>query len=213
MLRQSSWWFHSWFYHPHPPHPQPSSPDSKVHGANMGPTWVLSAPYGHHVGPTNLALWDLLIILTKPAGHIYHGYDCYLECRPLYDLVPYWRPRLILLDFLQTWRWYEYGLHTLSALLYFVMKTYLSLTALSFSGATQNGMGKLRVLNHRIWQNNATTAKGRANKTACIFYRLYCKMIQAVVPHKYYTIVHRNMSQAGKQSVRYLWNRERERSR
>ena len=26
-------------------------PDSKVHGANMGPTWVLSVPDGPHVGP------------------------------------------------------------------------------------------------------------------------------------------------------------------
>ena len=32
-------------------------PDSKVHGANMGPTWVLSAPDGPHVGPMNLAIW------------------------------------------------------------------------------------------------------------------------------------------------------------
>ena len=31
-------------------------PDSKVHGANMGPTWVLSAPDEPHVGPTNLAI-------------------------------------------------------------------------------------------------------------------------------------------------------------
>ena len=31
-------------------------PDSKVHGTNMGPTWVLSAPDGPHVGPMNLAL-------------------------------------------------------------------------------------------------------------------------------------------------------------
>ena len=31
-------------------------PDSKVHGANMGPTWVLSAPVGPHVGPMNLAI-------------------------------------------------------------------------------------------------------------------------------------------------------------
>ena len=30
--------------------------DSKVHGANMGPTWVLSAPEGRHVGPINLAI-------------------------------------------------------------------------------------------------------------------------------------------------------------
>ena len=32
-----------------------TNPDSKVHGANMGLTWVLSAPDGHHVGPINLA--------------------------------------------------------------------------------------------------------------------------------------------------------------
>ena len=31
-------------------------PDSNVHGANMRPTWVLSAPDGHHVGPMNLAI-------------------------------------------------------------------------------------------------------------------------------------------------------------
>ena len=35
-------------------------PDSKVHGANMGPTWVLSVPGEHHVGPMNLAIRDWL---------------------------------------------------------------------------------------------------------------------------------------------------------
>ena len=35
-------------------------PKSKVHGANMGPTWVLSAPDGPHVGPMNLALRDVM---------------------------------------------------------------------------------------------------------------------------------------------------------
>ena len=33
-----------------------TNPDSKVHGANMGPTWVLSAPDGPHVGLMNLAI-------------------------------------------------------------------------------------------------------------------------------------------------------------
>ena len=33
-----------------------SFPDSKVHGAYMGPTWVLSSPGGPHVGPMNLAI-------------------------------------------------------------------------------------------------------------------------------------------------------------
>ena len=31
-------------------------PDRNVHVANMGPTWVQSAPDGPHVGPTNLAI-------------------------------------------------------------------------------------------------------------------------------------------------------------
>ena len=35
--------------------------DSKVHGANMGPNWVLSAPDGPHVGPMNFAIWDMYI--------------------------------------------------------------------------------------------------------------------------------------------------------
>ena len=35
-------------------------PDSKVHGANMGPTWVLSATDGPHAGPMNLALWYMI---------------------------------------------------------------------------------------------------------------------------------------------------------
>ena len=33
-------------------------PDNKVHGAKMGPTWVLSAPDGPHVGPMNLPIRD-----------------------------------------------------------------------------------------------------------------------------------------------------------
>ena len=33
-----------------------SYPDNKVHGANMGPTWVLSTPVGPHVGPMDIAI-------------------------------------------------------------------------------------------------------------------------------------------------------------
>ena len=33
-----------------------SLPDSKIHEANMRPTWVLSAQDGPHVGPMNLAI-------------------------------------------------------------------------------------------------------------------------------------------------------------
>ena len=45
-------WFHANMY------PFTNIPDSKVHGANMAPTRVLSATYGPHVGPTDLAVWD-----------------------------------------------------------------------------------------------------------------------------------------------------------
>ena len=40
-------------------------PDSKVHGAIIGPTWVLSSPGGPHVGPMNLAIWFNTL---KPVG-------------------------------------------------------------------------------------------------------------------------------------------------
>ena len=36
--------------------PDRSYPDTKVHGDIMGPTWVLSAPGGPHIGPMNLAI-------------------------------------------------------------------------------------------------------------------------------------------------------------
>ena len=36
---------------------QKPCPDSKVHGANVGPTWVLSVPGGPHAGLMNLAIW------------------------------------------------------------------------------------------------------------------------------------------------------------
>ena len=37
-----------------------TNPDSKVLGANMGPTWVLSAPDGPHDGPMNPAIREVI---------------------------------------------------------------------------------------------------------------------------------------------------------
>ena len=34
-------------------------PDSRVHGANMGPIWGRKGPGGPHVGPMNIALCDI----------------------------------------------------------------------------------------------------------------------------------------------------------
>ena len=50
-------------------------PDSKVHGANTGPIWVLSAPDGPHVGPINLAIrvhWQLPELLRGVIHHIWY---------------------------------------------------------------------------------------------------------------------------------------------
>ena len=33
------------------------TPDSKVHGANMGPIWCWQDPGEPHVGPMNFAIW------------------------------------------------------------------------------------------------------------------------------------------------------------
>ena len=37
-----------------------TTPDSKVHGANMGPIWGREDPGGPHVGPMNFAIWDII---------------------------------------------------------------------------------------------------------------------------------------------------------
>ena len=34
-------------------------PDSKVHGANMGPIWDRQDPGGPHVGHMSFAIWDI----------------------------------------------------------------------------------------------------------------------------------------------------------
>ena len=41
-----------------------NSPDSKVNGFNMGPTWVLSVPGRPHVGPMNLAIRECIQPIT-----------------------------------------------------------------------------------------------------------------------------------------------------
>ena len=40
----------------------PPSPDSKVHGANMGPIWGRQDPGGPHVGLMNLAIWASIVL-------------------------------------------------------------------------------------------------------------------------------------------------------
>ena len=53
-------------------------PDSKVHGANMGPTWVLSAPDGPHVDSMNIAIrvltWCLVNNLSQIPTVVFSAY-------------------------------------------------------------------------------------------------------------------------------------------
>ena len=41
-----------------------NTPDSKVHGANMGPIRGRQDPGGPHVGPMNFAIWDPYLAIT-----------------------------------------------------------------------------------------------------------------------------------------------------
>ena len=61
------------------------SPDSKVPGANMGPTWVLSAPDGLHVGPRNFAIMVPIHKWHRPnhirPHHLCSHCNCCRHCR------------------------------------------------------------------------------------------------------------------------------------
>ena len=66
-------------------------PDSKVQGVNMGPTWVLSAPDGPHVGPMNLAIRVVTVIgggcipYLASFCHTCACYSCHLSCHIFID--------------------------------------------------------------------------------------------------------------------------------
>ena len=46
-------------------------PDSKVHGAIMGPTWGWQDPGGPHVGPMNLAIWVIWSTWNYEVSHVH----------------------------------------------------------------------------------------------------------------------------------------------
>ena len=43
-------------------------PDSKVHGANMGPIWGRQDPGGPHVGPMNFVIWVAIHVYLENSG-------------------------------------------------------------------------------------------------------------------------------------------------
>ena len=72
-------------------------PDSKVHGANMGPIWGRQDPGGHHVGPMNFAIWDMLYDTTATQicieiCSVQHGmgWSCVGGVVEMYNVVMYY---------------------------------------------------------------------------------------------------------------------------
>ena len=52
------------------------TPDSKAHGANVGPIWGRQDPCGPHVGPMNFALWDNIVLFLTTCGVHYCSVSC-----------------------------------------------------------------------------------------------------------------------------------------
>ena len=65
-------------------------PDSKVHVANMRPTWVLSVPDGPHVSPMNLAIGVYICSkMSKGNGIIFKAWMVFNKTA-LYHFVTHW---------------------------------------------------------------------------------------------------------------------------
>ena len=54
-----------------------SFPDSKVHGANMGPIWGRQNPGEHHVGPMNFAI---RVCMAASCSYLFKWYFPYRPC-------------------------------------------------------------------------------------------------------------------------------------
>ena len=70
-------------------------PDSNVHGANMGPNWVLSAPYGPHVGPMNLAIRVIIV------GVMANLNQCWIRSMTSYGMT---RPQCVISITVTSWQ-------------------------------------------------------------------------------------------------------------
>ena len=77
-----------------------SFPDSKVHGANMGPTWVLSAPDGPMSAPwTLLSRLIPLKVPISPHNLIFFGTSFHTRSKRTESIVLQWMIRLFVFSF------------------------------------------------------------------------------------------------------------------
>ena len=69
-------------------------PESKVHGANMGPNWGWQDPAGSHVGPMNFAIWVVMFTCNSNLVALLLIWNC---CTCNYSLaVPAWMIFLVI---------------------------------------------------------------------------------------------------------------------
>ena len=47
-------------------------PESKLHGANMGPIWGRQDPGGPHVGPMNFAIWAIYLHVSLADVYVFN---------------------------------------------------------------------------------------------------------------------------------------------
>ena len=56
-----------------------NNPDSKVHGANMGPIWGQQDPGGPHGGPMNFAIWEVILRHTAMTEYFFGYVDTFVS--------------------------------------------------------------------------------------------------------------------------------------
>ena len=86
-------------------------PDSKVHVANMGPTWVLSAPGGPHVGPMDLAIRVILLEYSgsntwSPTSHFPENLNVSSIVKQLHVHISVWKKRVLCNVYAYIILWY-----------------------------------------------------------------------------------------------------------
>ena len=69
------------------------TPDSKVHGADMGPIWGRQDPGGPHIGPMNFAIWDFIQSNESNHWHLSLWFDDWLGFN-IYAGLPSLQPKL-----------------------------------------------------------------------------------------------------------------------
>ena len=63
-------------------------PDSKVHGANIGPIWGRQDPGGPHVGPMNFVIWGTLSSVNQKHNTVKVSNVCFLNVNVYFGLSP-----------------------------------------------------------------------------------------------------------------------------